>query len=147
MSNDETIIEVPKAATDRDQFMEKVDYDRREQKFTGSVILETGGEDIQIARFFSLLECLSKFKRENGLMGFFTMFDDTEQYVKFGFCKKEGEGEIVLQWFQQHFILEYKGLNRKHYRSLRSCYSRYWKRNRYSTTFLRDKLKLQGFAE
>lgn len=132
------------------------------QKMTGSRILDDGNnktctlpdrcEESRFApcvhtttglhRFMSLMRCLTSFKRHNNLTSYHTRYEDDEQHIRLGWMT----GQVVVQWFQEHFILEYEGLTVEQYRSLRTSFDRYWKRdNNDAPKEIKDRLILGKF--
>jgi len=85
-------------------------------------------------------ECLVKFKQANGLT-YLTFVDDDDGSLRLGWPG----GEVLLNWYGMEFGLEFRQLSQKHYRSLREQFSRYWKRNKASSAYVKSRLKLQDF--
>lgn len=107
-------------------------------KYTGSLIIDNDDTMSPIHRYHQLLECLCSFKKDNGLTRYYTVIDNDDQHVRFAWPA----GKIVIQWYNNHFMLEYEGLTQEDYRGLRKSFVRYWSKNSQSTKLLRSKLKL-----
>jgi hypothetical protein len=53
-------------------------------------------------------------------------------------------GQILIQWFNDDFLLEFADVSADDYKILKDCFKDYWKRDRRSTKLIRRQLRISG---